>query len=69
MIDEMNATTRQLDVPLMHTLSQFSYWPAKHIGDMGLKAMHERGRMQEGMVADITIFDKVDLFQFQGRVG
>ena len=24
---------------------------------MGLKSMQERGRMQEGMVADITIFD------------
>jgi N-acyl-D-glutamate deacylase len=24
---------------------------------MGLKAMQERGRMQKGMVADITIFD------------
>ena len=57
MIDEMNATTRQLDVPLMHTLAQLSYWPAKHIGDTGLKALQERGRMQEGMVADITILD------------
>ncbi len=24
---------------------------------MGLKSMQERGRMQEGMLADITIFD------------
>ncbi len=28
-----------------------------HLGNTGLKAMQERGRMQEGMVADITIFD------------
>jgi N-acyl-D-aspartate/D-glutamate deacylase len=41
----------------MHTLSQLSYWPAKHLGDTGLKAMRERGRMQEGMVADIVVFD------------
>jgi len=25
---------------------------------MGLKAMQERGRLQEGMVADITLFDR-----------
>lgn len=49
--------SREGGVPLMHTLSQLSYWHAKHLGDTGLKAMQERGRMQEGMVADITIFD------------
>jgi len=48
---------RENGVPLMHTLAQLSYWPAKHIGDTGLKALQERGRMQEGMVADITILD------------
>jgi hypothetical protein len=48
---------RENGVPLMFTLSQLSYWSAKHLGDTGLKAMQERGRMQEGMVADITIFD------------
>jgi hypothetical protein len=47
---------REEGVPLMHSLSQLSYWPAKHIGDTGLEAMQLRGRMQEGMVADITIF-------------
>ena len=41
----------------MHTLSQLSYWPAKYIGDTGLKAMQERGRMQEDMIADIVVFD------------
>ena len=30
---------------------------AAALGTMGLKSMQERGRMQEGMVADITIFD------------
>jgi len=48
---------READVPLMFTLSQLSYWSAKHLGDTGLEAMRQRGRMQEGMVADITIFD------------
>jgi hypothetical protein len=48
---------RENGVPLMHTLSQLSYWIAKHLGDTGLGAMQERGRMQEGMVADIVIFD------------
>ncbi len=48
---------RENGVPLMHTLAQLSYWSAKHIGDTGLKAMQERGRMQEGMVADIVVFD------------
>jgi len=48
---------RENGVPLMHSLSQLSYWPAKHIGDTGLMAMQERGRMQEGMVADIVVFD------------
>jgi N-acyl-D-amino-acid deacylase len=48
---------REMGVPLMHTLAQMSYWPAKHLGDAGLEAMQVRGRMQQGMVADITIFD------------
>ncbi len=48
---------RENGVPLMHTIAQLSYWPAKHLGDTGLKALQERGRMQEGRVADITIFD------------
>ncbi len=48
---------RENGVDLMFTLSQLSYWAAKHLGDTGIKAMQVRGRMQEGMVADITIFD------------
>jgi len=48
---------READVPLMFTLAQLSYWSALHLGDMGLESMKVRGRMQEGMVADITIFD------------
>ena len=48
---------REEGVPLMFTISQLSYWSAKHLGDAGLEAMKVRGRMQNGMVADITIFD------------
>ena len=48
---------REHDVSLMHILAQTSYWSAKHLGDAGIEAMKVRGRMQEGMVADITIFD------------
>jgi len=48
---------REEGVPLMLTLSQLSYWSALHLGDTGLKSMQVRGRIQEGMVADITIFD------------
>ncbi len=48
---------RELGVPLMHSLSQLSYWSALHLGEAGIAAMKVRGRMQEGMVADITIFN------------
>ncbi|UCD68848.1 MAG: amidohydrolase family protein [Betaproteobacteria bacterium] len=48
---------REHGVPLMQILAQNSYWSAKHLGDSGIKAMKERGRMQEGMVADIVVFD------------
>ncbi len=48
---------RENDVPLMLSLAQLSYIHAKRLGDTGLRAMQVRGRMQEGMVADITIFD------------
>jgi N-acyl-D-glutamate deacylase len=40
----------------MQILAMSSYNSALPLGNMGLKAMQERGRMQEGMVADITIF-------------
>jgi N-acyl-D-amino-acid deacylase len=48
---------REAGVPLMFTLRQLTYLSAKYLGATGLKAMDERGRMQVGMVADITIFD------------
>ena len=48
---------RELKVPLMQVLAQNSYWAAKHLGDAGIEAMKVRGRMQEGMVADIVVFE------------
>ncbi len=48
---------RENNIPLMQILAMTSYNWAKPLGDMGLKAMQERGRIQKGMVADITVFD------------
>jgi hypothetical protein len=48
---------RENDIPLMQIVAMSSYNTANPLGKMGLKAMQMRGRMQEGMVADITIFD------------
>jgi len=47
---------RENDIPLMQIMAILSYNAAKHLGETGLKAMQERGRMQEGMVADIVVF-------------
>jgi len=48
---------REEGIPLMQVMATFSYNHAKYLGATGLKAMQERGRMQEGMIADIAIFD------------
>jgi dihydroorotase-like cyclic amidohydrolase len=48
---------REHDIPLMQIVAAASYNAAHYLGKTGLKAMQERGRMQEGMVADITIFN------------
>jgi hypothetical protein len=48
---------RENNIPLMQVVSMTSYNAALPLSKMGLKAMQERGRMQVGMVADITIFD------------
>jgi len=48
---------RENNIPLMQAVAMTSFNYAKPLGDMGLKAMQVRGRMQKGMVADITIFD------------
>ena len=48
---------REQGVPLMFQLSQLSYWPALHLGDAGLQSMKDRGRVQVGKIADLTLFD------------
>ncbi len=48
---------REQGIPLMEIVNNASYIPAKYFSKVGLKAMQERGRMQEGMIADITIFN------------
>ncbi len=48
---------RENGIPLMQVLAGFSHNPAKYLGTTGLEAMQIRGRMQEGMVADITVLD------------
>jgi len=48
---------RENGVPLMFTLAQLSYWNAKHLGDTGLEAMKQRGRVQVGRIADLTLFN------------
>ncbi len=48
---------REKGIPLMQILEAASYNAAKYLGATGLKAMQERGRLQKGMVADITILD------------
>ena len=51
------AMTREQNLPLMTAVGNTSYVPAKYLGRLGLKAMQERGRIQPGAVADITIFN------------
>ncbi|WP_299425114.1 hypothetical protein [uncultured Shimia sp.] len=48
---------REQGIPLMEIVNNASYIPAKYFSRVGLKPMQERGRMQEGMIADITIFN------------
>jgi len=48
---------RENNVPLMFTVAQTSYWSAKHLDDAGIEAMKERGRIQVGKIADLTLFD------------
>lgn len=48
---------REQGVPLMFSLAQLSYWTALHMGDAGLQDMKDRGRVQVGKIADLTLFD------------
>ena len=49
---------REQNIPLMGVINNLAYVPAKYYTMLGgLKALDERGRLQQGMIADITIFD------------
>jgi cytosine/adenosine deaminase-related metal-dependent hydrolase len=48
---------RERNIPLMQILAASSYNPANYLDKTGLQAMKVRGRLQKGMVADITILD------------
>jgi len=48
---------REQGIPLMDIVNNTSYIPAKYFSRVGLKAMQERGRLQPGMIADITMFN------------
>jgi len=48
---------RENNIPLMQIISMTSYNSAAPLGKMGLTSMQKRGRLQKGMIADITIFD------------
>jgi N-acyl-D-glutamate deacylase len=49
------ARENNLDLPKI--IAGLSSHAAVYLGKTGLKAMQERGRLQKGMIADITIFD------------
>lgn len=48
---------RENDLDLSQLIAALSSNAAVYLGAMGLEAMQERGRIQAGMIADITIFD------------
>lgn len=50
-------TAREEGVPLMDVINNVAYIPTKYYSRLGLKALQERGRVQPGMIADITIFN------------
>lgn len=63
---------REQGIPLMQVLAASSYNPARYLGETELKSMRERGRMQGGMIADITILDpntvRVNVTDAKGRL-
>lgn len=54
---ELLRAGRASEVPLIQLVSHLGYTAAKHFGDTGLVPMQDRGRLQTGRVADVTIFD------------
>ena len=51
------ARDKKLDIPLLLAVSKMSYMIAKYLEDNGVPRMADKGRIQEGKDADITIFD------------
>jgi hypothetical protein len=52
---ELLRAGRASEVPLIQLVSHLGYTAAKHFGDTGLVPMQERGRLQTGRVADVTM--------------
>ena len=48
---------RELDIPLMLVVNNASTMSAKMLCKSGVEQMCERGRVQAGMIADLTLFD------------
>jgi N-acyl-D-glutamate deacylase len=48
---------REHDLDMVKMIAALSTNAAVHLGNTGLKAMQERGRIQKGMIADLTLFD------------
>ncbi len=48
---------REDDIPLMEVVNNAGAFPAKMLCASGIQQMCERGKIQEGMIADIAIFD------------
>jgi N-acyl-D-glutamate deacylase len=48
---------KKLDIPLSLAVSKMSYMIARFLEDNGVPQMADKGRIQEGKDADITIFD------------
>ena len=48
---------REHDLDMVKMIAALSTNAAIHLGNTGLKAMQERGRIQKGMIADLTLFD------------
>jgi N-acyl-D-glutamate deacylase len=44
-------------MPLMLAISKFTYLPAKFLEENGVAQMANKGRIQAGKDADITVFD------------
>jgi len=51
------ARDKKVDIPLMTAISKMTYMIARFLEDNGCPQMAKKGRIQEGMDADISMFD------------